>query len=1018
MSLLTAKVNKKLCLRIIDRIHQFHCAVINTYYALKGDFPLKMIDSLAQFLQTLNKVQGCLYTQQDLGKLQRFFKLHEVTAQLETCESEIQMALNILSMRSAVGVSAVIVEMEIDAQRRHEELLALIETQSDGKGSEYSASIRRGMMFQDSRFSVYSLLPVPPQIFHGREAEVSHIVSILLQDQEPAHLAILGPGGMGKTSLAKSALHHPDVVSKYKHRHFISCESANTDRQLIDVVGTHLGLEPARNLSQAIVEHLKSEPTLLLLDNFETPWEDLKCRNEVEEFLSLLTDVPHLALLLTMRGAERPGKVKWTRPFLSPLSPLPLAASRQTFIDIADDPSPEDQSSLAELIELTGNLPLALNLMANVVSYEGYTNCLLRWKQDQTAVLSEGHDRLSNLEKSIMVSLASPRLTSTPEAKALLGLLSLLPDGISDRDLQGSNLPISNLGECKSLLLRTSLAYRDPDERLRILSPISEYIRRTQPPPESLTESLRKYWQSSLALWESRYHVSHKGMVPQILQNLGNITGVLQYGLANSDETSKQEIFEAILTLQELCSHRGHSQIALLHSIPRYADFGQNIRLKLRYKLYCLDGYDPISASEADAVISEGRTYFKTENDVAGLVHLSIMATKYYYRRGDFSKALDINQEGLSVIMDQEHTSGDYAVDYTPVIQRANLEGQRHNAVEEIRYSQLGQKLSWNAGQLDNVIGCIIEEAYGTAALGCLPKALELCDRARQIMSTSGFEGSQIESQLIDFEAMVTFQKGEFCRTRKLYESLRINSSTQGIRYHTYASLKIAEINLILGDCKESDIIQVLTTMHDTSKRLDWKYGLLLAQKSAAYLDIIRGNVNAAWASYVSCFKLSREATKPDIIMECLEKLADHIYRMSYVEDTFHWAGTYLAYARKARDIPHTYQSLRCLGDIFLAWGDLDSALNIFYAVLDGSTEMGVSFRCADCMTRIGDIALQRGDVVEARKMWQDAHQLFLSSSLTREAAATQQRLAQVERKTISHKIQESELLAVRTCAQ
>jgi hypothetical protein len=114
-------------------------------------------------------------------------------------------------------------------------------------------------------------------------------------------------------------------------------------------------------------------------------------------------------------------------------------------------------------------------------------------------------------------------------------------------------------------------------------------------------------------------------MVPQILQNFGNITGVLQYGLTNSGEASKQEIFEAILTLQELCFHRGHGEIPLLHSIPRYADLGQNIRLKLRYKLYCLDGYDPISASEADAVISEGRNYFKTENDVAGLGMLILL---------------------------------------------------------------------------------------------------------------------------------------------------------------------------------------------------------------------------------------------------------------------------------------------------------------------------------------------------------------------------------------------------------
>jgi hypothetical protein len=113
--------------------------------------------------------------------------------------------------------------------------------------------------------------------------------------------------------------------------------------------------------------------------------------------------------------------------------------------------------------------------------------------------------------------------------------------------------------------------------------------------------------------------------VSQILQNLGNITSVLQYGLTNSDETSKQEIFEAILTLQKICFKRGYDQIALLHSIPRYADLEQNIRLKLRYKLYCLDGYDPISASEADAVISEGRTYFKTENDVVGLGMLILL---------------------------------------------------------------------------------------------------------------------------------------------------------------------------------------------------------------------------------------------------------------------------------------------------------------------------------------------------------------------------------------------------------
>jgi hypothetical protein len=39
-------------------------------------------------------------------------------------------------------------------------------------------------------------------------------------------------------------------------------------------------------------------PSLLVLDNLETPWEALSSRHEVEEFLSLLTDVPHLGLMV------------------------------------------------------------------------------------------------------------------------------------------------------------------------------------------------------------------------------------------------------------------------------------------------------------------------------------------------------------------------------------------------------------------------------------------------------------------------------------------------------------------------------------------------------------------------------------------------------------------------------------------------------------------------------------------------------------------------------------------------
>jgi hypothetical protein len=40
-------------------------------------------------------------------------------------------------------------------------------------------------------------------------------------------------------------------------------------------------------------------PSLLVLDNLETPWETLSARAEVEEFLSLMTDVPQLGLMVS-----------------------------------------------------------------------------------------------------------------------------------------------------------------------------------------------------------------------------------------------------------------------------------------------------------------------------------------------------------------------------------------------------------------------------------------------------------------------------------------------------------------------------------------------------------------------------------------------------------------------------------------------------------------------------------------------------------------------------------------------
>ncbi|KAJ7082787.1 hypothetical protein C8R44DRAFT_528445, partial [Mycena epipterygia] len=328
-------------------------------------------------------------------------------------------------------------------------------------------------------------------------------------------IAILGAGGMGKTSLAKAALHHPDIITKYRHRFFVAADSATTSIELAALIGLHIGLKPGKDLTKPVMHYFSNNSlSLLVLDNLETLWEPVESRHGVEEFLSSLTDVLHLAVVITMRGAERPAKVRWTRPFLQPLKPLSDDAAYQTFIDIAEDF--HNKEDITKLLSLTDNMPLA--------------DVLARWETEKTSLLSDGHDRRSNLDMSITISLSSPRLSSG--ARDLLSLLSILPDGLSNAELLQSKLSIQNILECRSTLLRTSLAYEDDRKRLKSLVPIREYMQQFYPAPPPLIHQVETHFHLLLDVYENhRGSQQVAGQLNQITVNLGNLHQILLRGL-------------------------------------------------------------------------------------------------------------------------------------------------------------------------------------------------------------------------------------------------------------------------------------------------------------------------------------------------------------------------------------------------------------------------------------------------------------------------------------------------------
>ncbi|KAJ7452573.1 hypothetical protein FB451DRAFT_1185678 [Mycena latifolia] len=223
--------------------------------------------SLITGCRTLHKIHMYVEMQQDGNKIKHFLRHSEISTLLKDCRDGLQQALDVFKIDNTIFNS--IAEMQKTAKTMHQELLELITTLSDGTMSDRSSS---------------------PKIFHGRESELEDIVKML--NGESPRIAILGAGGMGKTSLARAALHHQDIAAKYEDRFFVACDSADSSIGIAALIGTHLGLNPGKDLTKPVIRYFSSRSSsLLILDNLETPWEPKESRGDVEELLSLLADI-------------------------------------------------------------------------------------------------------------------------------------------------------------------------------------------------------------------------------------------------------------------------------------------------------------------------------------------------------------------------------------------------------------------------------------------------------------------------------------------------------------------------------------------------------------------------------------------------------------------------------------------------------------------------------------------------------------------------------------------------------
>ncbi|KAJ7159773.1 hypothetical protein C8R46DRAFT_1287442, partial [Mycena filopes] len=610
-SMQTVKHNRDDCVQVLEQIPQVLYAVIALHIKSDtgGELSPRVLSCIGNFTESLHKVHHFIEAQQERRWFTQLFRQPEMGALLKECHSGFQAALDFFHIE-ALSLVADTTEFREYAQEMHQEVLEMINAQDV---SDTASSINRFLSSSESSTASISMLPSEPSIFHGRDSELADILSTF--EQEPTRIAILGTGGMGKTSLAKAALHHPEITARYGSRRvFVACDTAPTKTELAALIGAHLGLKSGRDLTELVIRHFSTgPPALLILDNLETVWDPSESRGELEEFLSLLADVKHLAIIITMRGAERPAKVNWNRPFLAPLSPLSQVAALETFVDIADDV--HDKDEIYKVLALTDYMPLAVCLMAHLVDSEGCSNVLFRWETERTSIISEGYDRKSNLDISISVSLSSPRITSVPHAVELLSLLSLLPDGLSDVELLQAKLPIQDILRCKTALLRTSLAYH-AQGRLKSLVPIREYFQKFHPPSMQLVRPLRLYFHELLDLYYQHFGtLTNRGVPHRIGLNFANMQTVLLNGLSPENPDLVETIYSvAHLDLFGASAGRGH--LTFMDRIAEVLPHPTNHRLELFVIMRHLLAWRNRPLHDPKTLFDQAEEHFKQFDDV------------------------------------------------------------------------------------------------------------------------------------------------------------------------------------------------------------------------------------------------------------------------------------------------------------------------------------------------------------------------------------------------------------------
>ena len=336
--------------------------------------------------------------------------------------------------------------------------------------------------------------PPAPKDFFGRDGIVEEIVG---RAEKLQSFALIGAGGIGKTSIALTVLDHGRIKERFvDNRRFISCDKFPASRvhflaRLSKVIGA--GVEHPEDLA-SLRPALSSRDMFIILDNAESILDPQGTdAREISTMVKEMSNFKNLCLGITSRVFTVPPRCKRLR-----IPTLSMEAARDIFYSVYDDG--ERSNIVDNLLQRLDFHALSITLLATAASDNLWSYDRLAKEWDEHRVQALQTDYNESLAATIELSLNSPTFRKLgPNARDLLGVVAFFPQGVDEQNLDWlfPTIPDRQILFDKFCVL--SLAYRS-NSFVTMLAPIRDYLRPRDPRSSPILFSTRDCYFARLSV--------------------------------------------------------------------------------------------------------------------------------------------------------------------------------------------------------------------------------------------------------------------------------------------------------------------------------------------------------------------------------------------------------------------------------------------------------------------------------------------------------------------------------------